>query len=611
MKKYLSKIRKSLLCLVLCLFAVSAFAQQEADDGFIVPLDEDLSKAVSVAPATATGPTANIAQGIWIEATSSNKAIIRNISDGTKKGYEMDNSHFLTNANWWFWGAINDTFFLDAEISVWDTDKTLWQSNSYAANDPTVTWKEGIQSLLASPFSFLYSANDDGIGTFNKMGFTITTPWFNTKLGYGVLKANGMIDFDGIYYVIDRWADQGNGFTEISLGNDLRKVGNFTFDATAGFSRMLDVSGYPYGMYDLLRVRYGEESSPLVDGVFTFASATTSSQLFDYGDNATNALSAYLAVSPLSKLKLETHVLGTMGTDVSFNKNYLAFAGRVCWADEKWSLRAMESYAGANVDSVWGADGQSYDDINAGKSFAQVDAFIQPVSWLSLGLDEGFSLPSYDVETITLDYANSTTANWSLRNQPYVDLDLSEFVGNDFTIGAYGVIYVDKVVSGKKDNTIASLQEAGIELSYAPGLTALKKIKLDYATTSTYAKWTSSAGSKYKDSVSYHSVILSTDITDNFNMFGGMLYRVYATESATDQPLGFAVGCALKTTPLPGHPMLWTHFAYGMDPFEDNNYSLYRADDPQEKPLHRTYLLKTLDSNMTNSFIRLGLIWNL
>ncbi len=598
---------------IAALLASGAVFAQAADDGFLVPLDEDLSKAITAAPqgaaTTVSGPS--VAQGIWIEATSSNKAIIRDIATSEKSGYEYDNSHFLTNANWWFWGDIGSVH-LDAEIAVWDTDKTLFQANSYADDDPKVSWTEGLQTLATFPFSWMYNANDSGIGAFNKMGFTINTPFVNTKIGYGVLKKNGMIDFKGIYYVIDRWDDQGKGFTEFSLGNDLRKIGNFTFDVTSGYSMMHGT----YGMYDLARVRYGEdETSPLADVVFTFGSVSNATDLFDYTSDMENALSLYAAVSPLEKLTLEFHALMTLGTDISFDSDYLktytAFAGRAGWTDEKWSVRVSESYAASNVDSVWGADGQSYDDINAGKSFTQGDLFYSPFEWLSLGADEGLTLPSYDSETFTLDYSGSTTAKFSVRNEPYADVDFSGFSSVPLTLGTYGVVNLDGAVSGTHQQAVFALQEAGVELFWEPELSFLQKVKFDYALSCNYSKWTSSAGSKYKAGNSYHSVILNADIDGNFNVFTGCIYRAYSTESASNQPLGFTVGFAFNTVSLLGHPKLWAHFAYGMDPYEDNNYSLYRADDPLNKPLHRTYLLNSLDENNYNSFIRLGLIWNL
>lgn len=605
MKKIFSK---SLGVILTSLALATPVFSQAADDGFLVPLDEDLTNAITKAAApagAASGPS--LLQGIWIEATSSNKAIIRDIATGEKKGYEYDNSHFLSNANWWFWGDITENFHLDAEISVWDFDKTLFQSNSYADNDPKVKWLDGLQSLATLPFSWMYNANDSGIGSFNKMGFTIATPWVSTKIGYGTLKANGMIDFKGIYYVIDRWDDQGKGFTEFSLGNDLRKVGNFTFDVTAGLSMMHGT----YGMYDLLRMRYGEEVNPLVDAVLTFGSETNAENLFDYGTDNTNAVSAYVAVNPIEGLRLEGHVLGTFGTGITFGTDTLAFAGRAGYSTDKWNLRVMESYAGSGVDSVWGSDGQSYDQINAGKSFTQLDFKISPLSFLTFGLDEGFSLPSYSTETFTLSFAGESTVEFNLRNQPYVDVDLGSFLGTDMTLGAYCVIDVAKAVSGTHSQIIPALEEAGLEVVYAPDFDALKKITLDYALSSTYKKWTSSQGNSFTNTATFHSLILNADINGNFNVFTGGLYRAYAEESATNQPLGFAAGYAFNYTPLPGHPKFWMHFAYGMDPFEDNNYSLFRADDALNKPIHRTYLLNTLEGNMTNSFIRMGLIWNL
>ena len=257
MRKCVDKIRKSCVCLTLALVSSLAFAQ-EADDGFIVPLNEDFSKAVSAAPAQAsTAGNSSVAQGAWIELTSSNKAIIRDIATNEKSGYEFDNSHLLSNLNWWFWGDITPSFHLDAEISVYDFDKTIYQSNSYADNDPTVSWKDGFHELYSMPFSFMHNGNDNTVGSFNKFGFTLINPYFETKIGYGKLKAGGMLDFDGIYHVIDRWESVEKGFTELSLGKDLQKIGDFTVNATAALSMMRGT----YGLYDLLDVKYGDEKA--------------------------------------------------------------------------------------------------------------------------------------------------------------------------------------------------------------------------------------------------------------------------------------------------------------------------------------------------------------
>ena len=123
MKKRMKKTTALLLSLAL---AASTFAQ-EADDGFVVPLDEDFSKAVIADPAAvAAGPMSNVKQGLYIKLTSSNKSLIRDIATGEKKGYEFDNSHLISEANWWFWGDITPKFHLDTEISAWKFDKTLY-----------------------------------------------------------------------------------------------------------------------------------------------------------------------------------------------------------------------------------------------------------------------------------------------------------------------------------------------------------------------------------------------------------------------------------------------------------------------------------------------------
>ena len=617
MKKYVNKIRKTSVCMAFALLASSLAFAQEADDGFIVPLNEDFSNAVVAAPApVAAGGASSVKQGAWIEVTSSNKSLIRNIATGKKKGYEFDNSHFLTNLNWWFWGDISPKFHLDAEVAVWDTDKTLYQANSYADNVPDVTWGDGLQSIASMPFSFLYNANDEGVGAFNKMGFTIINPYLEVKFGYGDLKANGMIDFDGIYHVIDRWDYVDKGFTEVSLGKDIRQFGDVTVNATAALSMMRGT----YGLYDLLDIKYGDEKSPTFETALTFGSYTTEEELFRYNEQNINAASAYFALSPISPLKFEVHGLGTFGTDVDLDKDAVAVAGRVGWTSDAFTIRVMESYAAKNVNSVWGSDGADYDDINANTSTTQLDLSVTPVSLLTIGLDETASYVLNDEEGASKH--NQFKGYTAFRTQPYFDIDLNDAIGQDITIGLYGVVSVDKLTENTKDDSDikANFREAGIEFKVADVIPNTKKITLDYA-VSANAEWQMDSAkidsnNNYDIGELFHSVMVSADVTDNLSLTVGGLYRQYVADTKiTEQPIGLAAGFAINNTPLPGHPKFWMHFTYGMDPYEDNNYSLYRADDSSNKPVHRTYLLNTLDDyaggNNVASYVRVGLIWDL
>lgn len=620
MKKYMIKNKKTSFCIALALLASSLFAQ-EANDGFVVPLNEDFTNSAAAAPA----PVANaggesgglsIKQGAWIEVTSSNKAIIRDIGTGKKKGYEFDNSHFLSNFNWWFWGDISPKFHLDAEIAVWDFDKTLYQANSYADNVPDVTWGDGLQTLVSMPFSWLHNANDDGIGAFNKMGFTIVSPFVEVKLGYGDLKANGMLDFDGIYHVIDRWDYVGKGFTEVSLGKDIRQFGDVTVNATVALSMMRGT----YGMYDLLDITYGDEKNPLVEGALTFGSYTTEDELFRYNEQNINAASAYFAVSPIDPLKLELHGIGTFGTDVDLDSDAIAVAGRVGWKADKWNVRVMESYAAKNVNSVWGSDGTDYDDINTNTSTTQFDFAISPADSFSFGLDEtaSYVLNSSDPASKHSEYKGYT----SFRTEPYFDIDLSGIVNKGLTVGLYGVVNIDKLASDDTDDgTKVNFKEAGIELGFADVVPKIQKLTFDYALKAN-AEWEMDGSKIATKSTAYdlgeimHSLMLVADVNENLALTAAGIYRQYiAKTQITEQPLGFALGFEIKKTVLPGHPKFWMHFTYGMDPYEDDNYALFRADDKTNKPAHRTYLLNTLDdyAGGTNvaSFIRAGLIWDL
>ena len=137
----------------------------------------------------------------------------------------------------------------------------------------------------------------------------------------------------------------------------------------------------------------------------------------------------------------------------------------------------------------------------------------------------------------------------------------------------------------------------------------LKKLVADYAVKFEYDDWES--GNSYARNMMYNSIMLNADLTDKINVHAGSLIRVKTEEDKTFVPFGFTAGVKFDSIPLPGKPMFWTHFCYGMNPYGENNYSMYRADNWMNKAPHRTYLLNDLYDDYTTSNIGFGLIWNL
>lgn len=602
------------------LLVSSVIFAQEADDGFVVPLNEDFSKAVVAENAgignvatngtttqPATGPFKELKMGLWLETQSVNESLIRNVSDHTKKGYEFDNSHWKTEANWWFWGKVSQNVFLNSEISVLNFDKTLYKANTYAKNVPDVTWGDGFQSVLemfASPFK---NGNDKGLGFFKKMGLEVTTPYVITRFGYGDLKRNGgMTLFDGIYNVIDY--KDWNGYTEIKNGPKIKKFGDFKIDATLAFSDKLE----SYGTYDILDVKYSDKA----EFAFTFGSSSSEEQLFFYNRTNKNAFSTYLAVNPLEKLKLEAHVLGTFGTEdgMKLGSDTMAYAGRGAWNSETWNVSLMQSFAGLKVDSVWGGDGKVYDDIRANTATTQLyakKAFSDLKTPLALHADEEFTYVLKD-DSDRKDYKGTIY----LRSEPAVDIDLSGIMGKKFTVGAYGVVNVEKLSENQAENkpTITYLDEAGIEIFVADLIPYFKNAKFDYAVRNDYGEWES--GSSYPLEKTYHSIMLTGDVNDKLSATFGSVIRNDKTDSKdTTVPGAFAFGISIKKVPLPGKPRFWTQFTYSMFPYTDNNYTLRRFDEEYTLYAHRTYLLNDLDASegkyMYTSRVSLGLIWDL
>src|SRR5574344_1293318 len=405
--------RVTAILAAIALAAVPAIAQDaEATDAAIddaIPFDEDLS--VSVTKTEGTGSKSSLAQGIWIEVTSDNTSLIRDIATGEKSGYEFDKSELKSLGNWWFWGDINPLFHLDAEISEWDFDKVLYKANSYGANVPTVTWGDGLQTLAKMFFSPIYYGSDSGVGAFNKLGFNVTTPYVNAHLGYGQVKANGMSKFTGIYNILDRWDDVGNGFVELTNGKSVQNFGKVKVNALAALSLMRA----SFGTYDILEVNYDDK----VDAALTFGSTSTPSELFRYNEQNDNAASAYVSFAPLDMFKFEVHGLTYFGTSASYAAaTNAAIAGRITFTKGAITTNVMESYAGENVLSVWGKDST----INPDTSTSQANFWWDVNSFVSFGFDEGFTMN---------DVAALSDGLWTIRNEPMIDFHFDELLGKE------------------------------------------------------------------------------------------------------------------------------------------------------------------------------------
>ncbi len=586
---------KKVLCTLLCALAVTMTlaAQEPEEDDFYLDLNQDFSWAISddtddeTETAAGSRKKSTVLQGIWIETVSHNNALIHDLATGKKSGYEFDNAHLKSTANWWFWGDITPTFHLDAEISVWNFDKTLYQANSWGASDPRVTWADGLQSLAVMPFSPLYAASDSGVGGLNKMGFTIQTPAVNVKFGYGNLGNNGMSTWTGIYTVLDRWPDVGKGFTEISNGKGWQHIGPFQIDVLAALS----MTRGTYGTYDIAQVTWNDT----LTAALTFGSYTTKEELFYYNTDNLNAASAYIRYMPTSMLSVEAHGLKTFGTAVETPAQAQAGASRVTLTGTKGLASLAVSYAGSEADTVWGADNAPYDNLHADTLTTTFNSSYQLTDAFELGLDSSYTIH----ETKDLMKGLRT-----LSLQLNADADLSPLTDLPLTVGTYGLVNVDQLsyaTSKRGRELVPYFTEAGIEC-IAEDFAGMQKVTLDYAVKAEYGSW--KQGHSYPLDMLYHSFMATVAVDSTLSFHAGSILRL-------SDSMAFAAGFSKQKVHLPGSPMLYVHGTYGMNPYAENQYSLYRADNTLNTPTRRTYLLNDLNSDTNFSQISIGCIWDL
>lgn len=565
--------------------------KNENDDDISVPINEDLTNAVAVA-ATSAGPAKpTLLQGLWIEATSHNTSIIRDIATGEKPGYEFDKSVLSTKANWWFWGDVSPKFHLDAEVALWNINHTMYKADSFAANVPEVTVGDGLQGLLSMFFSPIVGLNEENPGILNKMGFTIKTPFLNTRLGYGDLQDNTMTGFTGIFNVIDRWDNVGDGFIEFTPGAKAKRIGdNVELNILLALSRMRG----EYGMYSIL----GATIFDKVKFAMTFTSTTTSSELFRYDEQNDNAASLYFSFDPIQMLKFELHGLTAFGTEIESGLDASAFAMRITFEKNAHKLILSESYAGSTAATIWGYD----DSVNIDSSTTSLMYWYKN-DLFAAGIDGSFKMNTVD---------DLKEGLWNIRVQPMFDFNWKSIIENDMTTSIYGVVDVDRIdaASNSEKPWTAWFEEAGIEIVLTDFSATFKKLTFDYAACPTYKTYDSENG--YDVNIFYHSLMVSAQFTDTVTATLAGIYRGFADEADSNQPLGLAAGVAIKTDiKFLGSPKIWMHMTYGMDPYEDVNDALYRYDDPNNKLVHRTYRLNSVDQAMEESRISLGFIWDI
>ncbi|MDR1467862.1 MAG: hypothetical protein LBT00_01065 [Spirochaetaceae bacterium] len=552
-----------------------------------VPIEEALP--AEEAPLPAGWPS--ISMGLWLEATSSNTFLTRDIATGKKEGFEFDRAAFKTKANWWVWAEFSPQFQLDTEIGLWDLDLPLYQANSYGANVPDTTWADGAQGVGSLFFAPVSEANSQTPGKLNKLGFTVSTPYVKGRVGYGLLKAGGMSHFTGIYNVIDRLDNVGRGYTELSLGPELQNIGDgITLNTLAGLSR----TRAEYGFYSLVDLSFFERA----EAALTLAGATNAPELFRYSEQNENAVSFYASYKILDNLKAAFHGLSSFGTDFDSGPNAGAVAAGISGETGPYKGELTLSRAGPDAKTVWGDD----DSVIPDSLSAGLVQWFTINSGLKVGLDTNVS--NYN----TGDLGDGLVA---MRNEPMVDVDVSTLIGLDMNLSLYGVVLLDRIAANLDAGRpwVSRFEEAGVELTLG-GIAFWEKLVFDYAVLAEYQDW----DGNYDRDTFYHSVMVNADITAALSVNMGTVIRLRENAS-DDRPLpllGLAAGTSLKTGWKGfGSPRLWMHFTYGMDPYEDNNYSLFRYDDPSNRRVHRSYRLNHLDTAVDKSRIAFGFIWEL
>ncbi|MDR2478288.1 MAG: hypothetical protein LBD48_03135 [Treponema sp.] len=443
--------------------------------------------------------------GLWIEAASNNTFLTRDIATGEKEGYEFDRAALYTKANWWMWAEITPRFQLDAEIGLWEKDFALYQANSFGGNIPETTWADGFHGLASALFAPIPGLNGQNVGSFNKLGFSVITPYVISRFGYGELKAGGMGAFTGIFNVIDRWDNVGRGYTELTLGQTIAQIGDsIHLNALLGLSRMRT----EYGVYSMIQAGLFEKAKVSA----TFTSTSNEPELFRYNEQNENAFSLYGSYAIMENLQAAIHGLGSF--ENGSENGAVAFAGAAALKGA-WGLYEGDlvlSLAEKNAKTVWGDD----ETVSPDSLSAALVQWFTVLDSLRLGLDT--NVTAYNIKDMGQGLLN-------IRNQPMLDFNLKQLTALDIPLSLYGAARLDRIATADDpDQSWAfCFEEAGLEISLAD-MPFLKKLVFDYAVLAEYGDWDVSDG--YSLDIFYNSIMLSGDITDSLSATLGSVLRI-------------------------------------------------------------------------------------
>ena len=473
------------------------------------------------------------------------------------------------------------------------------------------TDSDSLNAVSASGWSYL--------GHF-KTGFE--SDYVNWTTGYKYAKLSPHTNVS--WTTVDKEWEAGysgvGGFNIFELGSALRNIGDVvTLNATFAPNRSADRAGTQYGLYSFVTAQtpvgyfdlqyngaYGYTFDTIFDEIYetdvifgykgTFGPVTAKVNALYSGFGEQKTATGKLPYAPASSDVGTTDAEAPFidGTASNVQLTYTADMFDVTLGFRHRGVQANMMYVEEGADDHTNISDQLGDP---NKLKFWVDGNVTPIEMLSIGLTVGA-----EKDLDTEGYADKAKSLMKLNIEPKVTVRLTDVIGIDTTIDAYGKMYAltndsARFDRGTKDGSSFILGEAGLQYNMGAINDVIGGINVKYAFDNGNDDDTCAA--------IFNTLLAEVKLPLGFTAQAGMGLRTANGDAKIDAPFGAFLGAWKKLDTILQKPIVYAQFVYNMDPYMD-------FGDGQEQFNLDGY---TLDNGVDNYYgkaaIRLAMRWEI
>ena len=560
----------------------------------------------------------------WTQIDAAANFVTQGFADKTKKGVDLDNIQFRTNAYTKLVGNIVPGAPIYVELPMADKiTKTLMSKDT--AGNTTLAFKDGFKNWLVDGFTSPFSTwSSPSIGKFS---VGVETDYVNVKSGWKNSEIDGRSKI--LWPTISGWNagyENGGGFVQFTNGAATQSIGDARVNVGLIPNKTADRKGNKYGFIGYADV---EVAGITADVQYNAGFGTESIFKDVYEQNlifgAKGAIgSLALAGQALMTFHKEDKVFdidevgystAVLNRTKEFNLKDMAFGVKADWGNDILTLSGQYRLRGAEANLLFVKDhhdegSAASDALGAVNSQSIVaSAILKAIYGVDLGLYTTTTMRLEELSADTLAKMNGAIPSWygtgPVNNfkyakgvefdiKPTVTLSLLDLAGFDATIDMYSNLYLGAL----NDETKFQFKNYGMKVGFGAFNDTIKGVDVMY-------------GLDNEDAAKlYNSVVTTVKLPSDINVDVAFALR---SAKSTDEgklvkkeelnPFGFGIGVSKVLKNLQ-QPTVYAQFVYNVDSYKDFN------DGRQNLNLDG-YILDDYSKGDGAASFRIGMAWNI